>query len=538
MSQLSHQPIALIILDGFGHRTEPQYNAIAAANMPNWNNYWQNYPHTLLVGSGHAVGLPEDQMGNSEVGHLTMGAGRTVYQELTRIDKAIEDGDFFRNPVLLNALQKAKQNNKAVHLLGLISPGGVHSHERHIHAMIDLAAQQNINKLFVHAFLDGRDVPPQSAQTSLELLEKHLEIPRRKLLGMTTADYKIVSIIGRYYAMDRDNRWDRVQQAYDLLTLGKADYQAENAVAALQAAYARGETDEFVKATSIQSCHPEELATRDLLNKKNETPVTIQDGDVVIFMNYRADRAREITRAFVEKDFSGFTRTVTPQLASFVSLTQYAIDISTEIAYAPQSLNNVIGEYVAAKGITQLRIAETEKYAHVTFFFNGGREQSFNGEDRILVPSPKVATYDLKPEMSAIEVTDKLVAAIHSKKYGMIICNFANPDMVGHTGNFDATVKAVEVIDQCLGRIITALKAVGGEAIITADHGNAECMYDEQTKQPHTAHTHELVPFVYIGRTATITDDIGTLADVAPTLLYLMGLSQPVEMTGRSLIEI
>jgi 2,3-bisphosphoglycerate-independent phosphoglycerate mutase len=515
MTQLSYQPIALIILDGFGHRTDPQYNAIAAAKMPNWNHCWQQYPHTLLVGSGHAVGLPEDQMGNSEVGHLTMGAGRTVYQELTRIDKAIEEGDFFHNPVFINALQKAKANNKAVHILGLLSPGGVHSHERHIHAMIDLAAQQNLEKLFVHAFLDGRDVAPQSAKLSIELLETQLKKIQKG---------KIVSIIGRYYAMDRDQRWERVQQAYDLLTLGKADYHATDAVAALQAAYARGETDEFVKATSIY--------------QENETPITVQDGDVIIFMNYRSDRAREITRAFIEKEFSGFSRAVTPKLAGFVSLTQYAIDIPTEIAYALQSLNNVIGEYVANLGIAQLRIAETEKYAHVTFFFNGGREQAFQHEDRILVPSPKVATYDLQPEMSAIEVTDKLVEAIHSKKYGMIICNFANPDMIGHTGNFDATVTAVEIIDQCLGRIITALKETGGEAIITADHGNAECMFDEQSKQPHTAHTHELVPFVYIGRNATITHNDGTLADIAPTLLKLMDLRQPAEMTGRSLIKI
>lgn len=513
--QIPHQPIVLMILDGFGHREDPQYNAISAAKMPNWNHLWQRCPHTLLVGSGHAVGLPSDQMGNSEVGHLTMGAGRTVYQELTRIDQAISDGEFFKNAVLISALQKAKKNNKAVHVLGLLSPGGVHSHERHIHALIDLAVQEKIDKLFFHAFLDGRDTPPQSALASIEFLENHLKhLPCGK----------IASLIGRYYAMDRDKRWDRVEHAYDLLTQGKADFHASDAVTGLQMAYERGETDEFVKATAIYT--------------ENEKPITVQDGDAIIFMNYRADRAREITRSFIEKDFSGFHRAVVPALASFVSLTQYAKDINTEIAFLPQSLANVIGEYVADKNIAQLRIAETEKYAHVTFFFNGGIEKPFSHEDRILVPSPKVATYDLQPEMSAVALTDQLVEAIRSKKYGMIICNFANPDMVGHTGNFEATVKAVEVIDQCIGRITTALKEVGGEMMITADHGNAECMYDELTKQPHTAHTHELVPFVYMGRSASITHNDGTLADIAPTLLYLMGLPQPSEMTGRSLVRV
>jgi 2,3-bisphosphoglycerate-independent phosphoglycerate mutase len=511
--QIPHQPIVLIILDGFGHREDTSYNAIAAACTPHWDELWRTCPHTLLVGSGHAVGLPQDQMGNSEVGHLTMGAGRTVYQEFTRLDKAIEEGDFFRNPVFINALQKAKTNNKAVHILGLLSPGGVHSHERQIHAMLDLAVQQGLENIYVHAFLDGRDTPPQSAMASLEALEAHM-----KRLGQG----QIASLIGRYYAMDRDKRWERVQQAYDLLTQGKADFHAESALTGLQMAYDRKETDEFVKATAIYA--------------QNKKPITVNDGDVIVFMNYRADRARELTRAFIEKDFSDFTREVVPQLAGFVSLTQYAADIPTQIAFAPQSLANTLGEYAAQLGVLQLRIAETEKYAHVTFFFNGGIEQPFAGEDRILIPSPKVATYDLKPEMSAVEMTDKLVEAIQSKKYGLIICNFANPDMVGHTGNFDATVTAIEVIDHCLGRISAALTQVGGEMVITADHGNAEFMFDEQTKQPHTAHTSELVPFVYRGRKATIAHDTGTLADIAPTLLYLMDLPKPAEMTGSSLV--
>lgn len=508
---MTYSPLALIILDGWGYRTDASHNAIAAARKPNWDALWQSCPHALLDGSGLSVGLPEGQMGNSEVGHLTMGAGRTLYQELTRIDKAIVEGEFFRNPVLLAALAKAKINNKAIHILGLLSPGGVHSHERHIHALLELAAQQNVKNVYVHAFLDGRDTPPKSAEASLKILEeKYTQLK----CGRT------VSLIGRYYAMDRDKRWERVQCAYDLLTLAKADYQAATAMEGLQAAYQRGETDEFVKAT--------------IINKA----VTINDDDVVIFMNFRADRAREITRAFTEKEFTGFVRQKCSQLAEFVSLTQYAADIKTAIAFPPQTLSNVIGEYVAQQGMKQLRIAETEKYAHVTFFFNGGVEALFPGEDRILVPSPKVATYDLKPEMSAPEVTDRLVEAIRSKKYSMIICNFANPDMVGHTGNFDATVKAIEVIDQCIGQIIAALREVGGEAIITSDHGNAECMYDEKTHQPHTAHTTEYAPFLYIGRPARVTHEVGTLADIAPTMLYLMGLPQPSEMTGKALLTL
>jgi 2,3-bisphosphoglycerate-independent phosphoglycerate mutase len=505
-----HHPTVLIILDGWGYSENPVHNAIHAANKPNWDALWKNYPHTLIAGSGHAVGLPQDQMGNSEVGHLTMGAGRTVYQEFTRIDHAIENGEFFHNPVLLSALKKAKETNKAVHILGLLSPGGVHSHQGQIHAMTTLAAEHGPDNFYVHAFLDGRDTPPKSAVNYLQNLETHL-----KKIGHG----KIASLCGRYYAMDRDKRWERIECAYELLTEGKAEHHGDNAIQALEAAYARGETDEFVKPITVNGFSP------------------IQDGDVVIFMNYRADRARELTRAFIEKDFSAFKRNVIVKLSDFVSLTQYAADIKTSVAFSPQSLANVLGEYIAQQQLKQLRIAETEKYAHVTFFFNGGVEAPFPGEDRVLIPSAKIATYDLKPQMSAFEITEKLVDAIESKKYGLIVCNFANPDMVGHTGHFDATVHAIETIDTCLGKIIDTLRKVGGEAIITADHGNAECMYDEETRQPHTAHTSEPVPFIYIGRPAKISHAEGTLADIAPTLLYLMDLPNPREMTGNSLIE-
>jgi len=508
------KPIVLIVLDGWGHREKTSHNAIATANTPHWNQLWRDCPHTLLEGSGNAVGLPNDQMGNSEVGHLTIGAGRTVYQDFTQIEKVITEGDFFKNPVFISALQKAQTANKAVHILGLLSPGGVHSHENQLQAMIELAARHQIKNIYVHAFLDGRDTPPQSALASLNKIEQQF---------MQLGCGRIASLIGRYYAMDRDKRWERVQKAYELLTEAKADFHSNTATEGLALAYQRGETDEFVKATSIYN--PE------------QTPVKINEGDVVIFMNFRADRAREITQALIDPAFNGFSRKVMPKLTEFVSLTQYAKELKTSVAFPPQTLSNVLGEYVANQHIKQLRIAETEKYAHVTFFFNGGIEQPFTGEERILVPSPKVATYDLQPEMSAIELTNKLVNVINSQQYGLIICNYANPDMVGHTGNFAATVKAIECIDACLGQIITALQQVNGEVIITADHGNAECMYDELTQQPHTAHTSDLVPFVYYGRPANITQPAGTLADIAPTLLYLMNLPQPKEMTGRSLLS-
>lgn len=508
------KPLVLIVLDGWGYRPDAKDNAILAAETPCWSQLWQQCPHTLLSASGVDVGLPPGQMGNSEVGHLHMGAGRLVPQDLRRIDIAIENQEFFHNPVLTAAVDQSIASGHAIHILGLLSPGGVHSHANHIQAMAELAVQRGATQLYIHAILDGRDTPPKSAMASLEALESKLE---------SLHCGKIVSIIGRYYAMDRDQRWGRTEQAYNLLTEGKADYQAQSATAGLQAAYDRNETDEFVRPTCI---HPLDKA-----------PIVIKDGDSVVCMNFRADRARQLTRALTASDFKGFVRNTKPEITNFVTLTQYASDIKAHVAYPSLALPNVFGEYIAALGYHQLRLAETEKYAHVTYFFNGGREQQFDHEDRLLVPSPQVATYDLQPEMSANEVTEKLIAAIHSKQYDFIICNYANPDMIGHTGDFPATIKAVETIDHCLKRVIAALREVQGEAIITADHGNAEVMFDPKTGQPHTAHTCLPVPFVYVGqRTAKITTEHGALYDIAPTLLHLMGLGMPKEMTGKSLL--
>jgi len=506
---MNHSPVLLIILDGFGYREDTDYNAIAQANKPNWDKLWHDYPHTVIGTSGLAVGLPEGQMGNSEVGHLNIGAGRVVYQELTRIDLAIQDGSFYTNPVLLQAAQQAKQLDKALHILGLLSPGGVHSHEAHIHAMLELAARAGLKKIYLHAFLDGRDTPPRSAAAFLQAMQDECT-----QLGVG----RIASIVGRYYAMDRDNRWERVQTAYDLITQGHAEFSAASATEGLQQAYARGENDEFVKATVIGS------------------PVAMQDGDVAIFMNFRADRARQMTRALTDATFGGFARQHFPNLSCFVTLSSYGADFHLPVAYGPSSIHNCFGEYLSSLGMKQLRIAETEKYAHVTYFFSGGREQTYPGEDRILVPSPKVATYDLKPEMSAFEVTDKLEQAIRSKKYQVIICNYANGDMVGHSGNMAAAVKAVEALDVCIGRVVKAMQECGGEVLITADHGNAEQMLDTKTNQPHTAHTLNAVPFLYVGRKSRMVGG-GSLQDVAPTLLSMMGLPQPPEMTGKPLIS-
>lgn len=509
------KPLALIILDGWGCRAETKANAIAAANKPVWQSLLKNYTNTLISGSGRCVGLPEGQMGNSEVGHLNMGAGRIVHQDLTRIDQAIESGEFFDNPVLTDALLKARQSQKAVHVLGLLSPGGVHSHEKHIHALIELAARLKIPALYIHAFLDGRDTPPRSAEASLAALDARCR---------ALATGSIASIIGRYYAMDRDKRWERVEKAYALLVSGQAEFHAESAVQGLEMAYRRNENDEFVQATSIHASHA--------------NPVAMHDGDTVIFMNFRADRAREITQSFIEANFSGFARTAWPHLENFICLSEYDSRFKVPVAFPPQSLHNILAEYLSNNGLRQLRIAETEKYAHVTFFFNGGVEHPYPGEDRILVPSPKIATYDQKPEMSAPEITARLVQKISSQEYDVIICNFANPDMVGHTGNFDATVKAIEAVDFCLGQIVDALHKAGGEAIITADHGNAEQMFDFETNQPHTAHTSDPVPFIYIGRQAEIAKKDGKLSDIAPTMLYLLNLPQPAEMTGKSMVKL
>jgi len=509
------RPVVLVILDGFGCREASPDNAISRARKPNWDRLLATCPHTSIDASELAVGLPRGQMGNSEVGHLNIGAGRVVYQDYTRIDRAIETGEFARNPALAGAVATAKARGGALHVLGLLSPGGVHSHERHVAAMVDLAAAGGAPRILVHAFLDGRDTPPRSADASLAFMQ---DVCARH------PGARIASIVGRYYAMDRDQRWERVAEAYDLLVDGRAPFSAATAQAGLAAAYARGESDEFVRATTVV--------------EPGGRPATIADGDVVVFMNFRADRAREITRALTEASFGGFPRRRRPDLAAFVCLTSYGEDFAPlPVAFAPQSVANGLGEYLASLGLTQLRIAETEKYAHVTYFFSGGVETPYPGEDRVLVPSPKVATYDLKPEMSAFEVTDKLVAAITSGRYDAIVCNYANGDMVGHTGNLEAATQAIEALDACVGRVVAAARAAGGEVLITADHGNAEKMYDEATGQPHTAHTLNLVPLVYVGRPATVAQG-GALEDIAPTLLAVLGLPQPSEMTGRSLLTV
>ena len=509
-----HKPLILLILDGFGYSDIKTHNAISNADAPVWQALWQERPKTLIHTSGMEVGLPEGQMGNSEVGHMTLGAGRVVYQNFTRINKAIIDGDFFTNPVYCDAIDKAQSTGNAVHIMGLLSPGGVHSHEDHINAMLEMAAQRGAEKVYLHAFLDGRDCPPRSAKPSLEKTQA--------LIGRLGVG-KIASVCGRFYALDRDNRWDRVAEAYNLVTAGRADFSATDAVTALNDAYARDENDEFVHATTICA--------------QGEAPITMEDGDAVIFMNFRPDRAREIAHALTNSDFDGFERAATPKLSTFVQTTEYQDNIDAPCAYPPIPLINSMGDYLAQQGKRQLRIAETEKYAHVTFFFSGGRESLYDLEERILVPSPNIATYDDQPEMSAPEVTEKLVEAIGSGKFDTIICNYANCDQVGHTGNFEASIKAVEAIDQSLAQVIAAAEKVGGEILITADHGNVEEMYDDANQQPHTQHTTLPVPLVYVGERSLSLDNNGSLADIAPTMLALMDLPQPVEMTGRSLIR-
>jgi 2,3-bisphosphoglycerate-independent phosphoglycerate mutase len=508
------RPLTLIVMDGWGYSENTEYNAIHAARTPVWDRLWNDSPHCLIRASGAEVGLPAGQMGNSEVGHLNLGAGRVVYQEFTRVSRAIKTGSFFTNQTLTDAVDLAIETDKAVHILGLLSPGGVHSHEEHIFAMAELAVKRGCRQVYLHAFLDGRDTPPKSAAESLRLMDaKFAELGAGR----------IASIVGRFYAMDRDHRWPRIQAAYDLITGCTADYEASDAQSALEMAYARGETDEFVKPTEVVP--------------PGEERACVRDGDVVVFMNYRSDRARQITRPFIEPGFDSFERQFKPQLGGFVSLTEYSADFEIPVAFPPERMRDVFGEYVSRLGLHQLRLAETEKYAHVTFFFNGGREEPFEFEERILVPSPNVSTYDEKPEMSAAEVTDHLVEAIGSGRFDVIICNYANPDMVGHTGNFDATVKAIEFLDGCLGRVVKAAREAGGELLITADHGNAEQMRGEDTGQPHTAHTSDPVPFVYVGRAAEMAGS-GSLSDVAPTMLYLLGLDKPSVMSGHPLVEL
>ena len=509
MSQ-AKKTTALIILDGWGHREAQENNAIAHAKTPVLDKLTNTYSHTLISGSGLDVGLPPGQMGNSEVGHVNLGAGRVVYQDFTRVTKAITDNEFIKNPVLTENLDKAIQNEKAIHVMGLLSPGGVHSHEDHIFALLKMAANRGAKKLYLHAFLDGRDTPPQSAKEPLLAADE---------LFSEIGIGKTASVIGRYYAMDRDARWDRVEKAYHLIVQGKGTQTASTAVEALEASYKRNENDEFMQATVIGEAVP------------------VEDGDAVFFMNFRADRAREISRTFVEKDFSEFNKGKHVELGAFVTLTQYAKSIDAPAAYPPVPLINVMGDWLAQHHKTQLRISETEKYAHVTFFYSGGREELYEGEERILIPSPKVATYDLQPEMNSAELTDKLVAAIDSGKFDAIICNYPNGDMVGHTGNFDAAVKACEAVDASMGRVVEAINRNGGDCLITADHGNAEKMLDEKTGQAHTAHTSELVPFIHIGQKSRVRTG-GTLSDVAPTMLRLMRMQQPPEMTGTSIVKL
>ncbi|MES2625003.1 MAG: 2,3-bisphosphoglycerate-independent phosphoglycerate mutase [Pseudomonadota bacterium] len=507
-------PTLLLILDGWGHRDNPAHNAIAIANTPVWDKLIATCPHTLIHTSGMKVGLPDGQMGNSEVGHMNLGAGRVVYQSLTRINKAIDDGEFVTNPVLQEAISHALAHDKALHIIGLLSDGGIHSHEDHIAAMIAMAEQRGCRKIFLHAMLDGRDTPPRCATTSLQ---------RFSAKFAETGSGRIATISGRFFGMDRDNRWDRVAKAFNAMCHGQAQYQETDPVEALQKAYAREENDEFVAPTVICPA--------------GDTPTRIEDGDAVIFMNFRADRARELSQVFVNQDFAGFDRGTQPQLSSFVTLTEYSSAIKAPCAFPPDNMTNSFGEYVASLGLPQLRIAETEKYAHVTFFFSGGREQEYPGENRILIPSPKVETYDLKPEMSAYEVTDRLVAAILKREYAAIICNYANGDMVGHTGVLSAAVKAVEVLDECIGRITKALLEVDGCCLITADHGNVEQMQDEDSGQAMTSHTNGPVPLVFVGNRKLKLREGGSLCDVAPSLLCLMNLPQPFEMTGHSLVE-
>jgi 2,3-bisphosphoglycerate-independent phosphoglycerate mutase len=509
-----NKPVVLIVLDGWGINTTKEANAIAEARAPIYESLLRDWPHTQLQASGEAVGLPDGQMGNSEVGHLNLGAGRIVYQDSTRISKSIREGDFFKNPVLLTAMESVKQSERTLHLMGLLSNGGVHSRLDHIFALFDMVKAQGITNVYFHAFLDGRDTPPSSAIGFITALEEHFS-----KIGIGA----IATVSGRYYAMDRDKRWERVQKAYEAMVMGEG-IRKYSAVEAVKQSYDHNRTDEFVIPTVI-------------LKPKTIRPLaTMRDGDSVIFCNFRSDRAREITRTLTDSEFQGFKRQMFPKLSSFVCLTTYDEAFALPVAFAPVRLTNILGEILSSHGLRQLRIAETEKYAHVTFFFNGGEETPFPLEDRILIPSPRdVATYDKKPEMSAREITDALVKHITSGQYGFILANYANPDMVGHTGVLEAAIKAVEVLDECLGRVLRAAQEAGSYVLITADHGNLEMMSDSSTGQPHTAHTTDPVPFIVIKEKVNLRKG-GLLADVAPTVLDLLGIDKPADMTGSSLI--
>ncbi|MGB4661521.1 MAG: 2,3-bisphosphoglycerate-independent phosphoglycerate mutase [Mobilitalea sp.] len=510
---MSKKPTVLLILDGYGLSENPLGNAIMEAKKPVMDNLMAKYPFVKGYASGMEVGLPEGQMGNSEVGHINMGAGRIVYQELTRITKEIMDGTFFTNSVLLEGIDNCKKNNSDLHLFGLLSDGGVHSHNTHLYALLELAKQQGLKNVYVHAFLDGRDTPPASGKGFVEQLEEKM-----KEIGIG----KVASVMGRYYAMDRDNRWDRVEKAYNAMALGEGE-KADSATEAVQMSYDLDKNDEFVLPTVV-------------MNNGNPTAV-IKEKDTIIFFNFRPDRAREITRVFCDDEFAGFER-INRMKLTFVCFSNYDITIQNKlVAFTKVSLDNTFGQFLAANHMTEARIAETEKYAHVTFFFNGGVEIPNEGEDRILVKSPKVATYDLQPEMSANEVADRLVEAIKSDKYDVIVCNFANPDMVGHTGIDSAVVKAIEVIDHCVGRVVEALLSVDGQMFLCADHGNAEQLIDYVTGEPFTAHTTNPVPFLLVNYDESYTlKENGCLSDIVPTMIEMMGMTKPIEMTGKSLL--
>ena len=503
------RPLVLMILDGWGYREEAQDNAIAQAQTPQWDAWWRTCPHVLLEASGRTVGLPDGQMGNSEVGHMHIGAGRVIQQDLTRINDAILNGDFFNNAILIQTIDDAKHAKATLHLMGLCSDGGVHSHEQHLFAFLRLCQEREFSNVALHLFLDGRDTPPQSALDSLNKLTACLQ------------DYPvahIASITGRFYAMDRDKRWSRIEPLYRLLTENSSEHHFDSAEEAIQYYYQQNISDEFIPPTRIGSGS------------------AIQKGDSVFFFNYRADRARQLTQALTSASFDDFDRGTPPDITHFVTMTAYAKTLPTELAFPPVIPQNTLGEVVAKHGMTQLRMAETEKYAHVTFFFNGGIEQVFAGEQRILVPSPRIKTYDLQPEMSALELTSRLVDAIHSQEYDLIICNYANADMLGHTGNLTACIQAIEALDKAMAATWQALEAVDGQLLITSDHGNAECMFNPDTHQAHTAHTTEPVPLLYIGKGYHFKATAGSLIDIAPTALMLLGITPPPDMSGHNLL--